>query len=232
MTLNTKELGVDLLTLNGSKIYGPKGIGLLFVARGVILAPLIHGGGQEKGLISGTENVPYIIGLAKALTMAQQQREEEGARLTALRDYMIQQILESIPKSRLNGDPEKRLPNNVNVTILDVEGEAMLLYLNEYGISCATGSACDSATLDPSHVILALGLPYEYAHGSLRFTLGHSTTKADLDYVLKILLPVVETLRSISPVNLAVDPAKNQHAQIIQHGAFPARPSSQAKKYE
>ena len=217
LSLDVKQLGVDLLTLNASKIYGPKGVGVLYVARGVTLQPLILGGGQERGLMAGTENVAAIVGLATALKLAQQNRVDENNRLTELRDKLIAGILRRIPKSRLNGHPVKRLPNNVNITILDVEGEAMLLYLNEYGIQAATGSACDSVTLDPSHVILALGLPYEFAHGSMRFSLGRRTTAEDIDYVLDILPPIVETLREVSPVKLEMDPALNQHAKILQH---------------
>ncbi len=225
LSLDVQKLGVDLLTLNGSKIYGPKGIGVLYVARGVQLEPLILGGGQERGLASGTENVAGIMGLAMALDMAQRNREQENARLSAMRDDLINRLLATIPKSRLNGHATERLPNNVNITILDVEGEAMLLYLNEYGISCATGSACDSETLDPSHVIVALGLPYEFAHGSLRFTLGKQTTPADLDYLMEILPPIVETLRVISPVKLELNPEENTHAKILNHGPAVKLPS-------
>lgn len=217
LPLDVKALGVDLLTINGSKIYGPKGSGALFVARGVQLEPLILGGGQERNWVAGTENVANIVGLAAALQIAEQKREAESVRLSAMRDRLIAGLLERIPKSRLNGHATLRLPNNVNITVLDVEGEAMLLYLNEYGISCATGSACDSETLDPSHVILALGLPYEFAHGSMRFTLGRSTTDADIDYLLQIFPPIVEALRAVSPVKLEMDPAQNTHAKILQH---------------
>jgi cysteine desulfurase len=217
LLMDVRALGVDLLTFNGSKIYGPKGIGVLFVARGVALEPLVLGGGQERGLASGTENVAAIVGLAAALDLAQRNREAENVRLMVLRDKLIAGLLERIPKSRLNGHPTRRLPNNVNVTILDVEGEAMLLYLNEYGVACATGSACDSATLDPSHVILALGLPYEFAHGSMRFTLGRRTTSEDIDYVLEILPSIVETLREVSPVKLEMDPTVNTHPKILNH---------------
>lgn len=217
LSLDVKALNVDLLTFNGSKIYGPKGIGALYVARGVQLEPLILGGGQERNLVAGTENVPNIVGLAAALDLAQRTREQENVRLAELRDYFIKEALARVPKTRLNGHPTERLPNNVNITILDVEGEAMLLYLNEYGIACATGSACDSATLDPSHVIVALGLPYEFAHGSLRFTLGKRTTKEDLDYVLDLLPQIVQALREISPVKLELDPEKNTHGKILQH---------------
>lgn len=217
LSLDVKKLNVDLLTINGSKIYGPKGSGALFVARGVQLEPLVVGGGQERNLVAGTENVANIVGLAKALQLANQKKETENTRLMAMRDRLIAALLEKIPKCRLNGHASLRLPNNVNITVLDVEGEAMLLYLNEYGISCATGSACDSETLDPSHVILALGLPYEFAHGSMRFTLGRSTTEADLDYLLQIFPPIVEALRAVSPVKLEMDPEQNTHAKIIQH---------------
>ncbi len=217
LDLNVENLGVDLMTINGSKIYGPKGIGALYIRRGTSIEPLIHGGGQERNLRSGTENVPAIMGLAAALELAQANCKEENERLSALRDKLIQVVLATIPKSRLNGHPTKRLPNNVNVTLLDVEGEAMLLYLDEYGIQAATGSACDSATLDPSHVIVALGLPYEFAHGSLRFTLGKSTTETDIDYVLEVLPGVIKILRKVSPLNLELDPKHNSHAQIIHH---------------
>ncbi len=217
LDLNVENLGVDLMTINGSKIYGPKGVGALFIRRGTPIEPLIHGGGQERNLRSGTENVSAIVGLATALELAQAEHEQENARLVILRDKLIAGVLKSIPKSRLNGHPTRRLPNNANVTLLDVEGEAMLLYLDEYGIQAATGSACDSATLDPSHVIVALGLPYEFAHGSLRFTLGKSTTEADIDYVLEVLPGVIEILRKVSPLNLELDPKHNSHAQIIHH---------------
>ena len=217
LPLDVKALGADLMTINGSKIYGPQGVGVLYVARGVELQPLIMGGGQERGLIAGTENVAAIAGLAVALKLVQKNRTKENQRLTELRDYLIAGILEKIPKSRLNGHAAKRLPNNVNITILDIEGEAILLYLNEYGIYAATGSACDSITLDPSHVILALGLPYEFAHGSMRFTLGKKTVMEDIEYVLKILPPIVETLREVSTVKLEMDPSLNTHAKILQH---------------
>lgn len=201
LDLDVEKLHVDLLTLNGSKIYGPKGVGLLFVRRGVELEPLVRGGGQERGLRSGTENVPGIIGLAAALELAQDEKEKESARLTKLRDKLIAGLLE-IPKTRLNGHPIERLPNNVNVSFMDIEGEAAVLYLDAQGIYCSTGSACASSTLDPSHVILAIGISYEAAHGSLRFTLGHSTKSSDIDYVLKTIPSIVAKLRHMSPVNL------------------------------
>ncbi|MEM4368960.1 MAG: IscS subfamily cysteine desulfurase, partial [Candidatus Woesearchaeota archaeon] len=187
LELDVQALGVDLLSINGSKIYAPKGIGALFVRQGVPIKPIIHGGGQEFGLRSGTENVPYIVGFSKALELAQAERKSESARLSKLRDKLINGILTSIPKSFLNGHPIQRLPNNANITILDVEGEAMLLMLNEHGICASTGSACTSQKLEPSHVILGIGLPYEAAHGSLRFTLGLKTTETDIDKVLEVL---------------------------------------------
>jgi cysteine desulfurase len=198
--IDVQKLHVDLLTINGSKIYGPKGTGALFMKKGTIITPLIDGGGQEKNLRSGTENVPGIVGFATALKLVQKDKEKEAARLTKLRDYLIKEIDQKISKTILNGHPTKRLPNNVNMSIMDIEGEALLLYLDEVGVQASTGSACTSSTLEPSHVIRALGCPYEVAHGSLRFTLGKHTTKADLDYLLSKLPKIVETLRLVSPV--------------------------------
>lgn len=200
MDLDTAKLGVDLMTINGSKIYGPKGIGVLYAKKGVKIEPLIYGGGQEKKMRSGTENVPAIIGLCEALTLAQREKAAEGKRLAALRDYFIKKILENIRGARLNGHPTLRLPNNINITIPGVEGEAMLLYLDSFGIYAATGSACSSASLRPSHVLLALGRKDEDAHSSLRFTLGLSTTKSDLDYTLAKLPPIIKKLKEISSI--------------------------------
>ncbi len=200
--LNVKKLHVDLLTVNGSKIYGPKGTGLLYIKKGTTITPLIDGGGQEKNLRSGTENVPGIVGLAKALEISEKARRQESRRLSQLRDWLIKEILGKIPKTRLNGHPSKRLPNNINVSILDLEGEALLLYLDELGISASTGSACTSDSLEPSHVIRALGAPYEAAHGSIRFTLGRQTTKKELKYLMSHLPKIVKRLRQTSPVNI------------------------------
>lgn len=202
LDLDVEKLHVDLLTLNGSKMYGPKGIGLLYVKRGIKLEPLQYGGSQERALRPGTENVAGMIGIATALELAQADREQESLRLIPLRDRLIEGIRSQIPKTRLNGHPTTRLPNNANISIMDLEGEALILYLDAQGVYASTGSACTSASLDPSHVILALGLPYEVAHGSMRFTLGHSTTQEDIDYVLDVLPPLVEKLRSISPVRV------------------------------
>lgn len=200
LDMNVEKLHVDMMTLNGSKIYGPKGVGLLYVKRGIKIQPLQFGGAQEKGIRSGTEHVAGIVGLVKALELAEAQKVIETKRLIPLRDRLINGVLQTISKTRLNGHREERLANNVNISFMDIEGEALILYLDAEGIFASTGSACTSASLEPSHVILALGLPYEVAHGSLRFTLGHDTTREDIEYILATLPPLVEKLRSISPV--------------------------------
>ncbi len=205
LNIDVKDLGVDMMSVNGGKLYGPKGIGLLYVKRGTMLKPLIHGGGQENGLRSGTENVPGIVGFSKALEVAQEDKDNEVVRLTNLRDYMINNILEKVPKTFLNGHPSSRLPNNVNISFLEVEGEAVMLMLNNDGICASSGSACTSKTLDPSHVILAIGLPYEAAHGSIRFTLGKRSTKEGIDKLLEVLPGVIKELRQISPVSLKME---------------------------
>ncbi|MBU6414693.1 cysteine desulfurase [Patescibacteria group bacterium] len=215
LDVNVQKLGVDLLAFNGSKMYGPKGVGCLYVRRGVQLKPLIYGGGQERGMRSGTENVPGIIGFAKAFEIAHEEKEKENKRLTKLRDYFISELQTRIPKVVLNGHPTRRLPNNVNVSVLDIEGEAVILHLDSYGIAISTGSACTSESLDPSHVILALGRPYEYAHSSLRFTLGRRTTKEDLDYVLEVLPEIVEKLRRISPVRMETGQTTVSHPEAF-----------------
>jgi len=202
MPIDVKKLGVDLLTLNGSKIYGPKGVGVLYKRKGVKIKPIMYGGFQEAGLRPGTENVPNIVGFAKAFELVQNGMEKENKRLCALRDRMINGIEKSIKKVRLNGHSKNRLPNNVNFTFMDIEGEAFTLFLNELGVYASTGSACTSERLDPSHVIVATGVPYECAHGSVRFTLGHSSTKEDVDYVVKMVAKIVDILRKISPLNL------------------------------
>lgn len=215
LDLDVQKLGVDLLAMNGSKIYGPKGVGCLYIRRGVRVKPLIYGGGQENNLRSGTENVPGIIGFVKALEIAHAEKEKENARLTELRDYFIERLLKEIPKVVLNGHPIKRLPNNINVSVLDIEGEAVILYLDEKGIYISTGSACASTSLDPSHVILAIGKPYEYAHGSLRFTLGRQTTKEEIDYVMEVFPGVAEILRKISPVRLEIGQTVISHPEAF-----------------
>jgi len=207
LDLDVEKMHVDLLTLNGGKIYGPKGIGILYLRRGVKIEPIMFGGDQEKKLRPGTENVPAIVGLAHAFELVQKNSEKEKIRLERLSKYLWKEVEKNIPKVQLNG-PEigskDRLPNNVNIVFLDIEGEALILYLDEYGIMCSTGSACTSSSLKPSHVLLAIGLPYEYAHGSLRFSLGHCNSKSDIDYIIKHLPKIVEQLREMSPVNLGV----------------------------
>ncbi len=202
LEMDVRKLHVDLLTLNGSKVYGPKGVGLLYVKRGTKLQPLVFGGAQEKGLRPGTENVAGIVGLHKALELVEERRTADIEHLKPLQSKLIDGIADVIEKTRLNGDREQRIPNNINVSIMDLEGEALLLYLDAVGVYASTGSACTSASLDPSHVILALGMPFEVAHGSMRFTLGRSTTEEDIDYILESLPPLVEKLRAISPVKV------------------------------
>lgn len=215
LDLDVQKLSVDLFVISGSKIYGPKGVAALYIRRGTRLKPIYYGGGQEGNLRSGTENVPAIVGLAKALELAEAMRDKENQRLVALRDYFTRRLIKEIPKTILNGHATLRLPNNVNVSILDIEGEAAVLYLDARRISISTGSACTSTTLDPSHVILALGRPYEHAHSSLRFSLGRSTTREDIDYVMEVLPKVVERLRQISPLNMEVDQKEISHPEAF-----------------
>lgn len=202
LDLNVEKLGVDLITLSAHKIYGPKGIGGLFVRRGTRVSPIIFGGGQQGQLRSGTENVPAIVGFAKALELNKKHRKSENARIKKLRDSLERGIFKSIPKVVLNGHKSKRLPNFLNISFLDVEGEAMLLYLDELGIIINTGSACNSQSLEPSYVLTALGNPYEYVHGSIRFSLGKGNSAQDIKYVLKHLPPIIKKLRDISPLEL------------------------------
>lgn len=197
-------LNVDMMTMNGSKIYGPKGIGVLYKKKNIELEPLVYGGGQEANLRSGTENIANIVGFAKALELVLKHKKTEILRLEKLRDYMIEELLK-ISETKLNGHPTKRLPNNVNISFVNIEGESMLLLLNEEGIYASTGSACSSASLEPSHVIVALGLPHELGHSSIRFSLGKDTTKQDIDYVIEKTQPIVEKLRSMSPLHDTVE---------------------------
>jgi cysteine desulfurase len=204
LDINTNNLGVDLMTLSAHKLYGPKGIGGLYVKKGTKINPIIYGGGQQSKLRSGTENVPAIIGFAKALKINHQNKKKESARQKKLRDILEKNIFKSIPKVVLNGHPSKRLPNFLNISILDIEGEALLLFLDELGIMVSTGSACNSQNLEPSYILTALDNPYEYVHGSIRFTLGKETTISDIKYVLKHLPMAVKKLRDISPLNLTL----------------------------
>ena len=194
------ELGVDLLSLSGHKFHGPKGVGALYVRKGTRLVSFLHGGGQEKNRRASTENVPGIVGMGVACELASKEIESEIKGQTYLRDKLIKGIMERIPETILNGHPQKRLPNNVNVCFRYIEGESVLLNLDLAGIAASSGSACTSGSLEPSHVLLAIGLSHEIAHGSLRLTLGKSTTAEDIDYVLEKLPPIIEKLRAMSPL--------------------------------
>ena len=199
--VNVDELKVDLLSISAHKLYGPKGAGVLYVRKGTKLVSLMHGGEHEKRRRAGTENVPAIVGLGKAVELAGQEIGKEAERLAYLRDKLIKGLGEKIDNIHLNGHPTRRLPNNVNVSVDFVEGESLLLNLDLEGICASTGSACSSASLEPSHVLLALGLPPEQAHGSLRFTLGRENTEADIERVLEVLPAIVVKLRAMSPLS-------------------------------
>ena len=195
--VNVRDLGVDLLSLSGHKLHGPKGVGALYIRRGTPFEPLIQGGGQEREKRSGTENVPAIVGLAEAVRLAELERSETSQRLTGLRDRIISGIHERIPDAKLNGHPLRRLPNNVNVSFERVEGEPILLGLDFAGICASSGSACSSASLEPSHVLTAIGLPADLAQGSLRITIGRDTTDEDVDYMIETLTGLVGRLRAM-----------------------------------
>jgi cysteine desulfurase len=201
--IDVKADNIDMLSLSGHKFYGPKGIGALYVRKGTRLDSLVHGGGQERQRRAGTENLPGIVGLGKAIEMATADIEGHAAHIAAMRDRLRDGILAAIPDTILNGHPTERLPNNLNVSFRYIEGESVLLMLDAHGICASTGSACSSASLEPSHVLLAIGLPHETAHGSLRLTLGDLTTDEDVDHVLEVLPKVVERLRSMSPLYAA-----------------------------
>ncbi|UCH50565.1 MAG: cysteine desulfurase NifS [Chloroflexota bacterium] len=198
--VDVDNLNVDLLSISGHKLYGPKGIGALYIRKGTRVSPFMHGGGQEKGKRASTENVPAIVGLGKATEIAYREMPEEAQKLTALRDQLIEGILKSIEYTQLNGHPQRRLPNNANVSINYVEGESMLLNLDLAGICASTGSACSSEELEPSHVLVAMGLPHLQAHSSLRFSLGKWTTDEDINQVLNVLPGIVSKLRAMSPL--------------------------------
>ena len=198
--VNIDELGVDLLAMSAHKLYGPKGIGGLYIRKGTRIVPFMHGGGQELGRRASTENVPGIVGFGKAVEMAQAEMSTEMSHLTLLRDRLVNGLFERIEHIHLNGHPSQRLPNNVSVCIEFVEGESMILNLDLEGIAASTGSACSSGSIEPSHVLLKLGLPHEQAHGSLRFSLGRENTEEDIERLLEVLPPIVNRLRSISPL--------------------------------
>jgi len=198
--VNVEEMNVDMLSLSAHKVYGPKGIGALYVKKGVRLEPIIHGGGHEKGLRPGTENVSGIVGLGKACELAEKNLLEDSKYITNLRDRLIDGILDSVEQSYLDGHRTKRLPNNVNLRFTGIEGESLVLHLDSKGVAASTGSACSSKSLEPSHVLLALGLEHVEAHGSLRLTLGKENTEEEVDYVITAAKEVVETLRKLSPL--------------------------------
>lgn len=197
--LDVKEMNIDLMTVNAHKIYGPKGVGALFIKKGVKIDPLLHGGGHEFGVRSGTENVPGVIGFAKAAELRKEEMEPEAKKITKLMDRLVKDALE-IEEAYLNGHPTKKLPNISNFRFSYIEGESLILLLNDEGIAASTGSACSTKSKEPSHVLLALGLKPEEAHGSLRLSLGKYNTEEDVDHILKVLPRSVEKLRSISPL--------------------------------
>lgn len=200
VNIDVKEMNIDMLSLAGHKFYGPKGVGALYIRKGVRIDNLIHGGGQERKRRAGTENLPGIVGLARAIEIATANIEEHNKRIMAMRDRLLKGIMDKIPYTKLNGHPEKRLPGNINVSFEFIEGESLLLLLDHYGICASTGSACSSGSLDPSHVLMAIGLPHEIAHGSLRLSLGDLNKEEDVDYVLEVLPNIVQRLRDMSPL--------------------------------
>jgi cysteine desulfurase len=195
--VNVRDLGVDLLSLSGHKLHGPKGVGALYIKRGTPFEPLILGGGQEREKRSGTENVPSIVGMSEAIRLAELERSAISPRLARLRDRIISSVYERIPDAKLNGDPVRRLPNNVNISFESVEGEPILLGLDFAGICASSGSACSSASLEPSHVLTAIGLPADLAQGSLRITIGRETTDEDVEYMIETLTNLVGRLRAM-----------------------------------
>lgn len=198
--VDVDEMKIDMLSASAHKLHGPKGIGFLYIRKGLKLRSFIHGGGQERKRRAGTENVPGIVGFGAAVSSAVSSMEERMESETQVRDYLIEKIEQNIPYCRLNGHRTKRLPNNVNVSFQFIEGESLLIMLDMEGICASSGSACTSGSLDPSHVLLAIGLPHEIAHGSLRMTLSEETTKEDVDFVIDKLTGIVEKLRSMSPL--------------------------------
>ncbi len=198
--VHVEQMNIDLLSLSAHKFHGPKGVGAMYIKKGVRVPALIHGGSQERKRRAGTENVPGIVGMGVAVEHAVAHMAENAARMSALRDRMMEEIPKRIPSVRLNGHPTRRLPNNVNFSIQYIEGESILLMLDLNGVAASSGSACTSGSLDPSHVLLAMGLPHEIAHGSLRMTLSEFTTGQEIDYTLEILPQVVDRLRNMSPL--------------------------------
>ena len=198
--INVDECNIDMLSASGHKLNGPKGIGFLYIRKGVKIRSFVHGGGQERKRRAGTENVPGIVGIGTATARAIRTMEERTRKEAELRDYLIGRILAEVPYTKLNGHPEKRLPNNANFSFRFIEGESLLIMLDMKGICASSGSACTSGSLDPSHVLLAIGLPHEIAHGSLRLTLSEETTKEEIDYVVESIKEIVTKLRNMSPL--------------------------------
>lgn len=198
--INVEVLGIDMLSASGHKFNGPKGVGILYIRNSVKIGAFIHGGAQERGRRAGTCNTPGIVGFGKATEIAERELEKRSAYESGLRDYLIDRVLTEIPYTRLNGHRSSRLSNNANFSFRFIEGESLLILLDQKGIAASSGSACTSGSLDPSHVLLAIGLPHEIAHGSVRFTLSDETTKEELDYVVEELKKIVERLRSMSPL--------------------------------
>ena len=198
--INVDEMHIDMLSASGHKIHGPKGIGVMYIRKGVKILSFMHGGAQERRRRAGTHNVPGIVGMGKAVEIASRTMEENGKKIAEMRDYLIEQVLEKVPYARLNGHRTDRLPNNANFCFRFIEGEGMLILLDQAGIYGSSGSACTSGSLDPSHVLLAIGLPHEIAHGSLRLTLSEETTKEDIDYTVDKLAEIIARLRSMSPL--------------------------------
>ncbi len=198
--IDVEAMNINMLSMSAHKFYGPKGIGALYIGKGIKIPSFIHGGAQERKRRAGTENVPGIVGMGQAIELAVSELDKEVPRLTALRDKLINGILEKVPYARLNGHKTKRLPGNANISFEFIEGESILLLLDMQGIYASSGSACTSGSLDPSHVLLAIGLPHEKAHGSLRLTMGHFTTEEEVDYVIEKIPPIVSRLREMSPL--------------------------------
>ena len=198
--IDVKEMNIDMLSASGHKINGPKGIGILYMKKGIRAGAFIHGGAQERRKRAGTNNVPGIVGMGKAVEIAMAEHQERIAAKVALRDYLIEKMLKEIPYTKLNGHRELRLPNNTNFSFRFIEGEALLILLEQAGICGSSGSACTSGSLDPSHVLLAIGLPHEIAHGSLRLTLSEENTREEMDYVVEKLKTIVQRLREMSPL--------------------------------
>lgn len=200
LDIDVDDMGIDMLSASGHKLQGPKGIGFLYIRKGVRIRSFIHGGAQERQRRAGTENVPAIVGFSKAVEMAMDTREERNEKQIKLRDYLIKRLLAEVPYTRLNGDNKRRLPNNANLSFQFIEGESLLIMLDMNNICASSGSACTSGSLDPSHVLLAIGLPHEIAHGSLRITLSDDNTKEEIDYTIDKIKEVVDKLRNMSPL--------------------------------